>query len=67
MMKPLVQVHLKLIHGSIEGVPESLTEKLVQDSPVEPFHETVGLWPCDLRFPVLDVMKLKEDLMKYLE
>jgi hypothetical protein len=66
MLEPLIQINLEFVNGGIKRRPESLPKKLVQDGPVEPFHEAVGPGPSNLRSPMLNVMRLQKEFGSFL-
>ena len=57
MVQPFVQVFLERLDRRVEPPTERRPEELIQDRPVEPFHEPVGPRAADPRRAVLDVVQ----------
>jgi hypothetical protein len=63
-MKPLIQIPLKLLYGTIELVSECLPKELVQDGSVKSFDESIGPRPGHFRSPMLYIIELQKDLIR---
>ena len=63
VVKPFIQIPLELLDWSIEFIAKGFPEKLIQDSPVEPFHESVGTRRSHLGPSVFDLGEIQEDLV----
>jgi hypothetical protein len=62
--KPLIQILLELFDRSIEFIPEGFPEELIQDSPVESFHEAIGAGSGHLAPSMLNVIEFQENLVR---
>jgi hypothetical protein len=63
ILKPLIQILLKLFDRAVEFTAEGLPKEFVEDSTVEPFHKAVCPRRGNLRFSVLNIIELNKDLI----
>ena len=55
MMQPMIQIFLKLLNSSIEGLMGGFSEELIQDGPIESLYESISLGGCHLGFSMFDI------------
>lgn len=63
VVKPLIQVLLQLLDGSVKLGSEGFPEELIEDRAVEALYESVGPWSSYLRSSVRDIGEFQKDLI----